>query len=445
MDVKERLPHEAQFLPAALSLQETPMPVAPRVTMWLLIGFAVISLGWAVFGQIDVVATAEGKVVPSGRTKTIQPFETSTVKTIHVTDGQQVKVGDPLIELDSTVALAEQNRLEGDLAMAVLQIARGRAMFNALEKGQTVQLSRPEGIDELKFAEAQRLLSGQLAEFSAKQNRIDAEKAKREAELISIQTLVRKLEQTVPIAKQRAQDYKNLVDQNFVSTHGYLEREQARIEQEGDLANLRGRLDEVKAALAEIRTQRAGLLAESKRINLESITEGGQRLASLKQDLLKASSRGKLMQLTSPVDGTVQQLAVHTIGGVVTPAQPLMIIVPSESTLEVEAFIQNKDIGFVKPNLEAEVKIETFQYTKYGTIRAHVTSVSNDALNDEKRGLIYSTRVKMEKSSISIDGKTVSLSPGMSVLVEIKTGKRRVIEYFLSPLIQRSSEGLRER
>jgi hemolysin D len=159
----------------------------------------------------------------------------------------------------------------------------------------------------------------------------------------------------------------------------------------------------------------------------------------------KADSRGRLMRLTSPVDGTVQQLAVHTQGGVVTEAQPLMVIVPSDNPLEVEAMFENKDIGFVKAGQEAAVKIETFQYTKYGTIDAEVATVSHDAINDEKRGLIYSSRVRMDKTTLMVDGTEVSLSPGMAVTVEVKTGSRRVIEYFLAPLLQHTSESLRER
>lgn len=440
-----RLPHEAQFLPAALSLQDTPLSPAPRVAMWMLIGFAALAVLWASFGQIDVVATASGKVVPNDRSKTIQPFEAATVKAIHVTDGQQIKAGDVLIELDATSAQADLDRVRGDLAVARLQAARGQAMLAALDGRRTLTLVRPAEIEDEKFAEAQRLLAGQMAGYSARLSRIDAEAAKRRAELRSTQELVRKLEQTLPITMQRAQDFKNLVDQNFVSRHGYLEREQARIEQESDLANLRSRLEEIEASLREVRGQQAELLAETRRISLDSITDGQQKAAALAQDLLKADSRSKLLRLTSPVDGTVQQLTVHTIGGVVTPAQPVMVIVPQEKVLEVEAFLENKDIGFVRPNQDAEVKIETFQYTKYGTIHAVVTSVSHDAINDEKRGLVYSVRIKMEKATINVDGTPVSLSPGMAVSVEIKTGKRRVIEYFLSPLMQYSTESLRER
>jgi hemolysin D len=141
----------------------------------------------------------------------------------------------------------------------------------------------------------------------------------------------------------------------------------------------------------------------------------------------------------------VQQIAVHTVGGVVTPAQALMVVVPKDDALEVEAFIENKDIGFVRVDQEAEIKIETFSYTKYGTIHAKVTQVSNDAVNDEKRGLIYSSRVKPERSTVQVGNRLVNLSPGMAVTVEIKTDKRRVIEYFLTPLLQYGSESLRER
>lgn len=445
MEPEARLPHEAQFLPAALALQETPVSPAPRVAMWLLIGFVALALLWACFGHVDLVATAQGKVVPNDRTKTIQPFETATVKAIHVTDGQVVKAGDVLIELDATSATADRDRVASDLGAARLQVARGQALLAALDNGGSALLTRPAGVDELRYTEAQRLLASQLAELGARQGRIDAEVAKREAELRSAQELVRKLEQTLPIARQRAQDYQRLVEQNFASKHGYLEREQARIETEGDLANLTTRKKEIEAALREVRGQRTELLAETRRSSLDSITDGQQKVAALEQELRKASTRGQLMRLTSPVDGTVQQLAVHTVGGVVTPAQPLMVVVPRDHALEVEAFLENKDIGFVKPGQDAEVKFETFQYTKYGTVHAHVTSVSHDAINDEKRGLVYSARVRMDRASIDVDGTAVNLTPGMAVTVEVKTGKRRVIDYFLSPLIVHTSESLRER
>jgi hemolysin D len=268
---------------------------------------------------------------------------------------------------------------------------------------------------------------------------------KREAELQSVRESLHKVERTLPIARQRAADFKALLDKKFISTHLYLEREQAVIEQEADQSILRSRQQEAHASLKEVRQQQLALAAEVRRAALDSLNEATQKAASFDQERVKAQSRAGLMTLTAPVDGTVQQLAVHTIGGVVTSAQPLMVIVPHDDAMEIEAFLENKDVGFVSPDQEAEVKVETFPYTKYGTIPARIAHVSGDAISDDKRGLIYAVRAKLAKTSIQLENRAVNLTAGMAVTVEIKTGKRRVIEYFLSPLVQYGTESLRER
>lgn len=436
---------EAEFLPAALSLQETPVSPAPRIAMWLLIAFAFCALLWTIFGKIDIVATASGKIVPNSRTKTIQPFERSTIKAIRVQDGQHVKAGEVLIEFDATITGADRERLLRELATARLQVARAQGMLASLDIHRLADLKRSSGIPDEQWREASSLFEGQYREYVDKRTRFESDIAQREAEQRSTLELVHKLEQTAPIARQRAEDYKNLSDKNFISRHGYLEKEQARIELEADLATQRSRLSELAAALQSARTARSALISETRRIQLDSVNEGMQKAASLEQELLKADSRNQQNVLTSPVAGTVQQLVVHTVGGVVKEADPLMLIVPADESIEIEAMLENKDVGFVRRGQEAEVKIETFQYTKYGTIPAKVISVSNDAINDEKRGLIYATRIKLDRATLDVDGREVRLSPGMAVGVEIKTGKRRVIEYFLSPLMQYGHESLKER
>ncbi len=444
-DNPPRLAHETQFLPAELALQDTPVSPAPRVLMWVLMTFMLLVAIWATFGHMDVVATASGRVVPNDRIKTIQPFETAAVKKIHVTDGQRVKRGDRLIELDATTAQADAASIGSDLDMARLQIQRARAMLTALDEGKLSALSRPDGISDERFQEAVHLLQSQYDEYVAKLSRSTAEIAKKNAELHSAQALVHQFEQTVPLVRQKAEDFKRLAAQNFVARHSYIEQEQARIEQEASLAAQRSRVKEIAAALLEAHGQHSALSAEVQRENLNSLHEGNRKSTALEQDMIKALSRAQLMTLTAPVDGTVQQLAVHTVGGVVTPAQPVMMIVPRDNLLEVEAFIENKDIGFIKPDQDADVKIETFLYTKYGTVPAKVVSVSHDAINDEKRGLVYSTRIKMAHTTIMVEGVPVNLSPGMAVMVDVKTGKRRVIDYFLDPLLKYKNESLRER
>jgi hemolysin D len=407
--------------------------------------FALIALVWAIFGRIDVVATAVGKIIPNDRTKLIQPMETAVVKAIHVREGQAVNPGQLLIELDATSAIADSERLRKETLTAQLEARRADALLSALEQGALPILKPLDGADAARLLAEQSQATGQYQEYQARRLQLQAEIARRRAELQATQDQVTKLEQTAPIARQRAQDYQKLVSENFISRHGYLEREQARIEQEQDLAASRSKVAEIRAALREAQQQQATLTAETRRQLLDQLNLASQKAASLQQELIKTEQRSRLMRLAAPVAGTVQQLAVSTVGGVVTPAQPLMVIVPKENVLEVEAMLPNKDIGFVNPGQDAEVKVETFPFTKYGTIHGTITQVSSDAIQDEKLGLIYSTRVKLAQDTIRVENKTVRLTPGMAVTVEVKTGKRRVIEYFLSPLMQATSESLRER
>ena len=444
-DAPDLHPHEAQFLPAALALRDTPVHPAPRIALWLIMAFALIALVWAIFGRIDVVATAVGKIIPNDRTKVIQPMETAVVKAIHVRDGQAVKLGQVLIELDATSAAADSERLRNEALTAQLEALRAEALLSALEHGTLPKLKPRDGADAARLLAEQSQATGQYQEYQARRLQRQAEIAPRRAELQATQDQVGKLEQTAPIARQRAQDYQKLVKENFISQHGYLEREQARIEQEQDLASSRSKVMEIRAALVEAQQQQATLAAETRRQLLDQYNLANQKAASLQQEWVKADQRGRLMRMTAPVAGTVQQLAVTTVGGVVTPAQPLLVIVPKENVLEVEAMLPNKDIGFVNPGQDAEVKVETFPFTKYGTIHGKITQVSSDAIQDEKLGLIYSTRVKLARDTLRVENKTVRLTPGMAVTVEVKTGTRRVIEYFLSPLMQVTSESLRER
>ena len=444
-DSKNLQAHEAQFLPAALSLQETPVSPAPRVAMWLLISLSVIVVLWACFGKVDIVATAQGKIVPNEGSKVIQPFELSTVKAIHVEDGQQVKQGDVLIELDATNAQADKQRASHELALAKLQASRAHAMLQALNTNTTPQLIALADLEPVLWQESTNLLSGQYAEYQSKVDLLNADIVKKQAEQRSIQAGIKSLEKILPISQQRADNFKRLADNDNVPKDAYLQREQQSLDQEGQLATNKSRLQELTAALSAVQEQKKALLAETKRIHLDNLNEANQRVTALEQELIKANSRNELMQLVAPVDGTVQQLAVHTVGGVVTEAQPLMIIVPKDDAVEVEAFLENQDIGFVNAGQEAEVKVQTFPYTKYGTIHATISSVSNDAINDEKRGLIYAMRAKLAKNTMQLENKTVNLSAGMAVTVEVKTGTRRVIEYFLKPFLEYKNESLKER
>lgn len=409
--------HEAEFLPPALSLQEKPVSPVSRLTAKVLMVLLAAFLLWSIIGHIDIVVNAIGKIIPSERTKTIASVDVASVKALHVQEGQAVKAGDVLIELDATAFDADHDKAKSDQMMASLQMARSRALIAAVDNMKPPLLPKIAGIPEDHLEAEQLHLDGQYRDFWAKLRRIEEE--------------VRRCELALPLATQRANDYQELTKNHDVSTHAYLEKEQARIDLEGQLA--------------EARSQRTALIEETRRVAYDALTEAKKIAEDSRQDALRSGSHSRLLKLTAPVDGTVQQLTVHTIGGVVPAAQPLMLIVPTEKIIEVEAFMENKDVGFVEEGQPVAVKIDAFEYTKYGTIPGRVTHVSRDAIQDEKKGLIYSVKVVLDKSSISVNGRNVPLTVGMSVNVEIKTGTRRAIEYVLSPLLQHGRESLNER
>lgn len=447
MDAPPRLSHEVQFLPAALALQEKPVHPAPRYIQWTIMVFAALALVWACVGEIDVVATATGKIVPSGKTKVIQPNEVAVVKAIYVHDGQQVKAGELLVELDSQITGADVERLHSELLAAQVDSARARLLLQAI-KDKTEPASVSGFIANATPAQQeslQRWVQGQYLELRAALDQSDAQIEQREAEIRSLRASITALSKTLPISRELAADYRGLLDKQFVAKHAYLEKEQILLDQERELAQQKARISELEAALKAAQQQRIGVLAQTRRAMLDLQNDADVRAASLTQELRKAEQRNRLTQLTAPVDGTVQQLAIHTQGGVVTQAQPLMVIVPSDQPVEVEAMLENKDVGFVRPGQAVEVKVETFNFTKYGVVDGTVISLSSDAIEDEKLGLVYSARIQLADNSIPVGSGRIALSPGMAVRAEVKTDKRKVVDYFLSPLQQHLDEGLAER
>jgi hemolysin D len=463
--VPRRDKHELAFLPAALEIVETPPSPIGRAVAFTIIVLFCLALAWASFGQIDIVASAQGKIIPSGRTKTIQPFETGVVRAIHVRDGQSVKVGQTLIELDTTMNEAERNHLRSDLVSAQLDVARLRA---ALSDGPDplAEFHPPEGAPAALVATQRHFLLSQAAERQAKLAALDRQRAQKEAERATTAATIAKLDATIPILQQRVDIRKGLADKELVSKITYLETLHQLIDQQEDRKVQQSRYQEAEAALAAIIETRAQAEAEYRRTLSSDLVEAERKARGLSEDLVKAEQRTRFQVLTAPVDGVVQQLSVHTVGGVVTPAQALLIVVPAESRLEIEAMVSNRDIGFVHAGQQAQIKVDTFNFTRYGLLHGDVLSVSQDAITHDKpqdksgdkvpgadastsepkgQELVYAARISLPRTQMQIDDNMVNLTPGMAVTVEIKTGSRTVISYLLSPLVRYQHDSLRER
>lgn len=440
---------ELAFLPATVELLESPPSPIARTGTRVICAMVVLMLLWSFLGKIDIVAAAPGKLIPSERSKTIQPMETATVRAIHVKEGMEVKKGQLLVELDPTLAAADKHKTQDALLHAILTIARSEALLLALSQQSLPTLQIPQEIDtpdnQVEIASAKRILASQWQEYQAKMATLETDILRKRAEYDAARDQVNKLAQTLPIVTQRAQAYSHLTKENFVSKHHYLEKEQARIEIAQDLASQRNKLKELHAAIQTNINQQKSQAALFEKEQNDQLNEAQKQRTQLTQEHIKTTQQHSNTRLVAPVDGVVQGLSIHTVGGVITPAQVVMHIVPKDDVLEIEAWVSNKDIGFITPGQRAAIKIETFQYTRYGLLEGVVSQVSGDAVNDEKRGLIYAAHIQLPRTYMLVDGKRVNLVPGMAVDVDIKTGKRRLIEYFLNPFIEYASESLRER
>ena len=453
-----RLADEQAFLPAALSLQETPVHPAPRRIAFVLMALFLNALAWAILGKIDIVAVAPGRIIVSDRTKVIQPLERSVVSRILVKDGDHVEAGQPLVELDPTSAQADKASLTQTRKAAQSEWLRARALQQMLSKQELVAHTH-QALDAKKAlendiptdwspadkADTQAQLAAEWSDITARLARLSAEHQRRQAEAATVRAMIAKLEATLPIARQREQDFQALTTQGFMSGHANQDRRRERIELERDLATQQARYQEAQAALREAQHARSAYLAETRRSLSERQAQADLKRHQTGQELTKATQREQLATLTAPVAGTVQQLALHTEGGVVTEAQALMVIVPDAASVSAEVQLENKDIGFVAPGQDVAIKLETFPFTRYGTVKATVDKVTQDAVNDEKRGAVFPAMLRLHQTAIDVDGKQIRLAPGMNVTAEIKTGKRRVIEYLLSPIEKAGRESLRER
>lgn len=467
--------NELAFLPAALEIVETPPSPANRAIAATIITLFILALAWATLSHVDVVAVAPGKIIPTGRTKYIQPFQIGVVREIHVRDGDKVSAGETLIELDSTLNDADFKHTQSDLMSLKVMVARLHA---SLSDGPDplADFHPPDGADPTMVTVQRQYLLRMVAEERAKLDVLDRQKAQKEADKSAVAATIGKDQALLPVLQQQVDIRQTLMEHQTGSKVNYLDALQQLILTQQDLNVQQGNLKSAAEAIEAINATRVQTDQEYRRTVMDSMADAEAKELGLEQDLIKAKEMQKRQVLTAPVDGTVQQLSVHTVGGVVTPGQPLMVIVPSESHIEIEAMISNRDIGFVHAGQEAEIKVDTFDFTRFGLLHGKVLTVSADTVtpgnNSNKDSSspsgsptgtdpgqpsqvggtssadgtpVYSALVSLDEDRMMVNNVPMRLESGMAVTVEIKTASRRVISYLLSPLLRFKEEALRER
>jgi type I secretion membrane fusion protein, hlyD family len=433
---------EAEFLPAGLEVVETPPTYAGRIAVWTIAALMAAILLWSIFGTVDEVAVTTGKIIPDGYVRTLQAYDKGIVRTIYVTEGQKVSKGDVLMELDPTISEADLAKVRKQAAYARLRLERLQAEKNG---GAFHPDRNSTDLDEKEISSEQALFASREADYHTRLYAAQQEAAKAEAELRSSKIDLAKLRSLYAIEADKENRYAALVDEAAIAEISLIDQRGRRIAVEESANEQEETVSGNSAALSKAIWDLANVKAERQLSIDQEIDQTQQELFQANEELKKAAEQHELIKILAPDDGYVSNLQVHTLGSVVTTAQALMELVPEGTRLEIETWAQNKDIGFLQEGQEADVKIESFDYQKYGVVSAKLTNISPNSIEDPEQGRVYRLLLTPEKDTIDIEGRKVPLSSGMNVTAEIKTRKKHIYEFFLEPFKTYKSEFLRER
>lgn len=431
------------FSPTMLEVQTSPPAPLARSIAWSVSAALFLFALWSLWADFDITVSSVGNAIPSAKTKVVQAIEVGRVTVIHVKDGDEVQQGQRLIELDATLATADREKSGQDTQDAALDVLR----LGAQLRGSTRFPIPPQNSNPITVERQKHLLLSRVGEQQQKMAVLEQEIARKSADLATTYANVKKIEETLPMLQQRLAMRDKLWKEGFMAEISVIESRLEVSSQINELAVLKERLKESKSALKAAELAQSQAQAEYvSRVSAE-MTDAQRRMQTGQQEYVKASYREEFQVLTAPISGTVQQLAVNTVGGVVNATQGLMTVVPKEGGIEVEAKVLNKDIGFLRIGMPVAVKLDAFEFTKYGSLDGVVQWVGADAIKDEQLGQIFPVRIVLKQTHlpVAVDGSHPEIRIGMSVTADVAIGKRKAYEYFLGPLLKYKNESLRER
>jgi hemolysin D len=469
---RKRAPRaDQEFLAPALEVLETP-PSPVRMALILIIcAFVVAALGWAWFGRIDIIAVAQGKIQPAGRVKVIEPLETGRVRALHVANGQHVAKGDVLVEFDSSEALADETAAADGLASYRAEIMRRKAALAAAAArafAPPAKVSWDDSTPPLLREREDAVLAADLDQLSAQLASIEAQRVQKQAERDQLVKTIETQKRLIATLQERVDMRTTLVNEKSGAKSAVIDATETLQYQQTQLAIQQGQLASDETGVAVVARDAEKTLQSFLSDNAQKLADAERQAEDLDQKLAKAKAKTDYMTLRAPIDGNIQASMVTSVGQVVATGQEAMRIIPDGAALEIEVYALNRDIGFIHEGQEAVVKIESFAFTRYGTINAHVTRVARDAIPEpdasqiegdpakttsgagfagaqRTQNLVFPVTLAPDSTTIDIDGRAAPLTPGMAVTVEVKTGDRRILEYVFSPLVETTAGAMKER
>ena len=437
---------DAAFLPAALEVIERPVSPTARLTGKVLLAGFVVLAGWLVLGTTDIVASATGRIVPTGQVQLVQPAEAGIVRRILVHDGDRVTKGQVLVLLDPTVSGAEAAQARKAYETAAFEVARDRAVIGALDGGAFDFVPPADAdADPATIAMQRSLARARLADVTATIRAANAGDAIARADIVSARADVSKLDQSLPLLDQQLAANEALLAKGYVSKLKVLEMRRQRIAEVGARNVARASIARAAAQAGGAASTVAKSRAEVRAQLYEELVKATAEMRLRGEEMVKTQQRAGLQALRAPATGIVGQLNVHTEGGVVEATKPIMMVVPSDGHLVAEVKLLNRDAGFISRGQAVAIKLEAFPFSRYGTIPGRVLAISPDAIPDEKLGPVYVVRVALDRNRIDRGDRFVALTPGMTATADIVTGRRSFLSYLTSPIEEARSDSLHER
>lgn len=434
---------DPRFLPAALEIIEKPVSPTGRATTWVMLIGLTATVAWLILGKVDVVASAQGQIMPADDVKLVQAAEPGVVRRIYVHDGDIVKEGQPLVDLDPTVSGAEQVQAEKALLAARLDVARNQAIADALS-GKGFNFEPPPGTSGEVANTQHRLIAAQVAQSQAGIASMAAARRSSLADAQAASDQMRTIEKTLPVLDRELEAMHGLQAKGYAPGLRLMEMERQRHSEAGQRNIAAAQRARALSDAVKYGEQSSQTLEQARQSAFADLARAQSEAMLREEELTKARQKSRSQRLVAPVDGTIQQLNVHTIGGVVEAIKPIMVVVPY-GRLTVQAKVLNKDVGLVRKGQKVSVKIEAFPFTKFGTIPGKISNISADSVSDEKLGSVYIARVIIQRPAMDRKIWAMPIGSGMTATTDILIGQRSIISYLISPLEKARREAGREK
>ncbi len=461
---------DREFLAPVLEILETPASPVRVAFLWIICALVVVGLGLAYFGRIDIIASAQGKFQPTGRVKVIEPVETGRVVAVHTANGALVKAGDVLLELDRSAAEAEARAADAALKSAEAESLRRSAALTAAGArafSPPPAIAWPADMDALRARE-EGVLAADLGQLSATIASFDAQKAQKSAERHMLEQTIATQKNLIATLQERVDMRAQLVASQSGAKSAVIDATETLQYQQTQLAIHEEELASATTGLDVVARDTEKAVQSFLSDQAQKLDASERQAEENRQHLAKAEAMVDTLTLRAPIDGRVQSSIITNVGQVVDSGQEVMRIVPQDSRLEIEAYVPNQDIGFVRVGQEAVIKVESFPFTRYGSLKAKVIRIAKDAIPspdasaiegdptrvskasgfagaERTQNLVFAVELEPNASTIMVDGVARPLTSGMAATVEIKTGSRRLLEYLFSPVMEVGSKAMRER